>query len=187
MKKIFGAMVLVMLLAGAGSARGQEQRGRLLAEGSYFSVYAEPGVDVYRLLTKIDYEYLVQPRAFGAEKQENLNDILARTLDGLYQEVSDILDIHIYSFKGKIVFVTDQPSLGQLLKEQYNLDFDERSIYYYDQNVIYVSASDMTPGMLGHEIAHAIISHYFVVPPPTKLQEVLAGYVEYTLRKNHRP
>jgi hypothetical protein len=38
--------------------------------------------------------------------------------------------------------------------------------------------------VLGHEIAHAIMSHYFVVLPSEKIQEVLAGFVEYQLRKN---
>jgi len=36
---------------------------------------------------------------------------------------------------------------------------------------------------LGHEIGHAVISNYFVVQPPIRIQEVLAGYVEYQLRK----
>jgi hypothetical protein len=40
--------------------------------------------------------------------------------------------------------------------------------------------------MLGHEIAHAIISSFFIVPPPEKIQEVLAGYVDYSLLKKSR-
>jgi hypothetical protein len=50
--------------------------------------------------------------------------------------------------------------------------------------MVYISYPEMTIGMLGHKIAHAIISHYFVVPPPAKIQEVLAGYVEYSIRKS---
>ena len=40
--------------------------------------------------------------------------------------------------------------------------------------------------VLGHEIGHAVISHYFVVLPSVKVQEVLAVYVEYQLRKTER-
>jgi hypothetical protein len=50
-------------------------------------------------------------------------------------------------------------------------------------NTIYVSLKDVSLGMLAHEVAHAIISSYFVVAPPEKVQEVLAGYVEYSIRK----
>jgi hypothetical protein len=32
-------------------------------------------------------------------------------------------------------------------------------------------------------MAHALISNYFVVAPPPKVQEILAGYVEYSVRK----
>jgi hypothetical protein len=57
------------------------------------------------------------------------------------------------------------------------------SFYVYDLNTIYVSAGSFKREVLGHEIAHAVISHYFVVQPPMKAQEVLAGYVEYQLRE----
>jgi len=66
------------------------------------------------------------------------------------------------------------------------MDFRERSFYVFDSNTIFISYQDLTLGMLGHEIAHAVISGYFVVPPPDKVQEVLAGYVEYSLRKAAR-
>lgn len=33
-------------------------------------------------------------------------------------------------------------------------------------------------------MGHALMSHYFVVQPSVKIQEVLAGYVEYQLRKS---
>ena len=53
-------------------------------------------------------------------------------------------------------------------------------------NTIYASAENFKIGVIGHEIAHAVISHYFVVQPSVKIQEVLAGYVEYQLRKTDR-
>ncbi len=40
--------------------------------------------------------------------------------------------------------------------------------------------------LLGHEMGHVIISHYFVVPPSYRIQEVLTGYVEFQLRKSNR-
>ena len=37
-------------------------------------------------------------------------------------------------------------------------------------------------GILMHEMSHAIISRFFPVPAPVKVQEVLAMYVEYNLQ-----
>jgi hypothetical protein len=180
------ALAAFAMLLCASLAHGQEAPGQLIARGEFFSVYAPEGTDPYKILAKIDYDYLVHADSLRSREPRGTADMLASALDGLYREVSDILDIHIYSFRGTVVFVLDQPSLTGFLKKQFNLDFDERSIYYHEKNTIYVSIQDMTLGMVGHEMAHAIISHYFVVPPPPKLQEVLSGYVEYTLRKNHR-
>ena len=64
-----------------------------------------------------------------------------------------------------------------------NLDLDERSYYLHETNTVYISYKDLTLGMLGHEIAHAIISNYFVVLPSAEVQEILSGYVEYSLKK----
>jgi len=156
--------------------------GKQLASGAYFNVYAEGGIDAYAVLGKIDFNYLVYAQG-GPQQGESVSDILSKTLDGLYQEVSDILDIHIYSFKGAIQVLPDQRALSSFFKNAYNVDFSERSLYYFEKDTIYISLADMNVGILGHEIAHAIISHFFVVPPPAKIQEVLCGYVEYSLRK----
>jgi hypothetical protein len=50
-------------------------------------------------------------------------------------------------------------------------------------NTIYLSFNEMTLGIISHEMAHAIISNYFVTPPSPKIQEILSGYVEYSIRK----
>ena len=64
--------------------------------------------------------------------------------------------------------------------------YENEKFYFHDDKTIYISTEDLTLGMLGHEMAHAIISHYFVVPPPTKVQEVLSGYVDYSFQKKVR-
>ncbi len=156
--------------------------GTRIASGTYFDAFGDARADAYALLAKIDSSYLLYASG-GAGATDAVSDILAKTLDGLYQEVSDILDIHMYSFKGSVVAFADQPALERFLKQQYGIDFPERSLYHFEKNTIYISLADATVGMLGHEIAHAVISNYFVVPPPEKVQEVLCGYVEYSLRK----
>jgi hypothetical protein len=180
---------LIMLLAGLGlslsPAWAQGSKGTLIAEGQYFSVYADPPVDAYSVSSKLNYEYLVFGHGLAKGASGGHEQILSRSIDGLYLEVSDIIDIHVYSFKGIIRVLPDKQSLASMIKQEYNRDFSERSLYYLEKNTIYISQEDMTLGMLGHEMAHAIISNFFEVPPPPKTQEILSGYVEYTLNKTH--
>ena len=180
MKKFFGAIFIFVLLSGIAHAQAS---GNQIAGGTYFNVYSDGAADAYAVLSKIDLNYLVYSGS-AANGADNVSDMLAKTLDGLYLEVSDILDIHIYSFQGRIEILTDQNAVNSAFKNLFAQDFNERSFYIPEKNAIYLSFADLTLGLLGHEIAHAIISRYFVVPPPAKVQEVLSGYVEYKLRKS---
>lgn len=156
----------------------------LLLETKYFSVYGDRPFDTASFISKIRFNYTLPPESFTEEKKDSPKNVPAETVDALFSEVCDILDIHIYSYHGTIRIVPDQKSLKALIRQLYNVDFPERSIYIHDKNTIYISFEDLTVGMLGHEMAHAVMSHYFVVAPPAKVQEILAGYVEYNIRKS---
>jgi len=153
----------------------------LLVESKYFSIYAYKNLDIPYLLIRLNFEYLLHSQNLGSST--DTKSLLADTLDALYLEVSDILDLHVYSYHGKIYLLKDKDSVSSVFFQYFGRSFPEKSFYLHEKNSIYISCADITLGMLGHEIAHAVISHYFVVPPSAKIQEVLAGYVEYSLRK----
>lgn len=176
------AVIFCVCLCASAAGVCAGEPGQQVAESAYFTVYADRATDAYTILSKLDFNYLAHANT-AAQGDTGVQQELARSLDGLYAEVSDILDIHIYSYHGKIVVLADQPALQALAKQKFGVDFNERSVYWHEQNTIYISLVDLTAGMLGHEMAHAIISHYFIVPPPVTIQEVLSGYVEYQLRK----
>lgn len=182
--RILRGLIFTVLLGtiGFGFCR-QVFAGELafLAKGKYFSVYTSESIDLSSVLNRLNFEQFAHFDSPGGEF--DLTSLLAKTLDGLYLEVSDILGIHVYSYHGKIVFLSDRNQINSMFQTYFGRDFPERSFYIHEKNTIYISAADITSGMMGHEISHAIISHYFVVPPPAKVQEVLSGYVEYSLRK----
>lgn len=155
-------------------------------ESKYFVIYYKPDIDSLDIAQKIDFgpslHLLKNPAASG----KNPEAILSKAIDSLFLEVSDILDIHIYSFKGNIKVCRDLNSLNRIFEGLYNKTISTPSFYISDTNTIYISLADLRAGMLGHEMAHAVINRYFVVLPPMKVQEVLAGYVEYQLRKKQK-
>ena len=157
-------------------------------KGRYFNTYVQSGIDKVGLLEKLNAGYFLQrARALSDtdyRKGDSLDDQIAKTLDAIYLEVSDILDIHMYSFSIDLEILPGRDTLSEELVKYFNKRLDMPSFYFYDRNKIYISYADMTLGMLSHEIAHAIVSHYFVVPPPVKVQEILAGYAEYSIRKS---
>lgn len=183
-RSVYFISFLIIILFSYQFVFSEEANTPLIVKSKFFSIYADRDFDLDLLLDKINFNYFLHPDGLLKKSSRDKKEILATTLDTIFLEVSDILDIHIYSFQGRIEILVDQNAVSSVFKNFFAQDFTERSFYIPEKNAIYLSFADLTLGLLGHEIAHAIISRYFVVPPPAKVQEVLSGYVEYKLRKS---
>ncbi len=149
-------------------------------EGKYFTVYYSPQIEIPSLLQKLNItssDNLMVGRPINQELG------LAEMLDVLFLRAGDILDMHLYSFHGTIKISKDSFQMNNIYNYLFRKNETPRSFYVYDLNTIYTSAENFTRDIIGHEIAHAVISHYFVVQPSVKVQEVLAMYVEYQLKR----
>ena len=70
-------------------------------DSKYFKLTIHPGVNKTELLKKLRADYFLQMGAAFSGDRSNSTDIdrlLARTLDAIYLDVSDVLDIHMYTF-----------------------------------------------------------------------------------------
>ncbi len=179
--------IFSILMTVSGSVSVEASQGSIVTifESRYFTIKAFEGLNVTELLKKLNYDYFLQVDTFLKDTPAVAapDVLLARNIDAIYAEVQTVLGLEVSAFHGTILICPDQLSVQEEFRKIYGMDFQERSFYVFDLNTIFISYQDLTLGMLGHEIAHAVISGYFVVPPPTKVQEVLAGYVEYSLRK----
>ena len=150
-------------------------------EGGHFTIYYAPKIDSIGLAQQLNISPADKILASGSTK--GLSG-LAGMVDTLFTQVCDILDMQLYSYQGSIKICQDYNQLNQIYKTLFSEDLGGMFAFYVnDFNTIYISQENFKRSVLGHEIAHAIISHYFVVQSPLKVQEVLAGYVEYQLRK----
>ncbi|MCM8773150.1 MAG: hypothetical protein NC820_00200 [Candidatus Omnitrophica bacterium] len=155
----------------------------LSLESRHFHIYIHPEINTVQLLDKLKVKYFLSLYSESLKK-DDLEYLLKNLLDAIYLETSDALDIHMYSFQINIDILPNRQYLNRLLAPYFRNFSSSPSFYVYEQNKIYISFEDMTLGILVHEIAHAIVSHYFVIPPPTKVQEILSGYAEYLVNKS---
>jgi hypothetical protein len=185
-KTIIPAIVVFFLQSGLVFALeiedGFGSAGKI--ESKHFVVYYTPQVDIAGLVQRLNIspsDRLLAGQAInrgGPYESE-----LAEMLDTLFMQVCDILDMQLYSFQGNIKICQDSGQLNKIYNGLFNRGLTANSFYVYSFNTIYISMPEFKREILGHEIAHAIISHYFVVQPPIKIQEILAQYTEYNLRK----
>lgn len=57
------------------------------------------------------------------------------------------------------------------------------AFYYHGNRNIAVAIDNITDYILAHEIGHAIISAYFIPPPPGRMQEILCQYMDKHFRE----
>jgi len=153
-------------------------------EGKHFTIYYATQLDIPSLLQQLNIQPSDKILAGESVNKDTSYDELgmADMVDTLFMRVCDILDMHLYSFQGNIKICKDSEHLNRIYKNLFDKNIQAGSFYVYSLNTIYISKDTFKRGILGHEIAHAIMSCYFVVQPSVKIQEVLAGYVEYQLR-----
>ncbi len=151
----------------------------------HFNVEFIEKTDVYKLFERISLN--TANYEFHLSENKDIETALINNLDQIYLEVCAALDIHMESFMINLKVFSSRLSLGDALFSLYGKRMDALpSFYFFETNTIYISLEDITAGMFAHEVAHALISHYFVVPPPQRIQEILAGYAEYTIKKKNR-
>jgi len=90
--------------------------------------------------------------------------------------------VHIQGSESRQVrVVLDGVTLNNLSDNFADLGVDYIAFYSRRYETIYISVDDAHIGVLAHEISHAIMDHYFGVPPPAKINEVLGQFVEIHL------
>jgi len=155
-------------------------------EGKYFTIYYSQQIDISKLSRQLDITAMDKILAGKSVGEDIASEPeLAKMVDILYGLVGDMIDMHVYNFKGGIKICEDQAQLNNIYKNLFNKDLVSYMVSFYvsDTSTIYISGESFKREILGHEIAHAIINHYFVVSPPVKVQEILSKYIEYQLRK----
>lgn len=153
-------------------------------EGKYFTLYYSSelkpvGLDKQLNITRKD-QILV-----AAAQPISTNEPFSEMLDILFLRVSDLLDIHLYSFHGVIKVCKDYASLNNIYKEMFNDDLEgQHSFLIKNLNTIYISAESFSREVIGRELVYAILSQYFQVQTPIRVQDVLANYVVYQLKND---
>ena len=188
--KIIIATVLLFQAAGVLYAADDNFGPAKKTESAYFTIYSPVEADENSLARKLNVglaQGVLSGEAGGGQNPPTYADLEFRSmLDALFLDVSGMLDMRINSFTANIKICRDENQLKEIYSILFeNAEFgDKCSFYLYSTNTIYVSSEHVAKEILGPEIARAIISRYFLVQPPAKVQDLLINFVETQLRKD---
>ena len=152
----------------------------------HFTILYKTGVDINNLNSQLTVSHADQVLANQVVYASSPEALLSSTVEVLFVRASDVLDMHIYSLKANIKIFATQADLTAFYNNLFHTHIPCTGYGFYldDTKSIYMSAENFRREILGHEMGHAIMSRYFVVQPSVRIQEVLAGYIEYQLRKS---
>jgi hypothetical protein len=166
------AACLVLLLCRPIPLRAQETQHQNYST-LYATVYFEKLDDLYRFTRNIGSGI-----SFLGESPER-NPLLAKKrVDKIVDKVMSLLDMRPADFHFSI-YLCRTTAEFETAYRRLGIKSDVPAAFYSHLNRgITVSLEDINDGMLAHEIAHAVICAYFGAPPPARMQEVLAQYVD---------
>nr|MBF0223689.1 hypothetical protein [Desulfobulbaceae bacterium] len=179
--KISAVLAVVLLVFVCDTASGAElQSTWLTLETHYTRVFFQTESDVRIFNEKIHFKRAAAGLStfFSAKKGSGAAGELALKMDGLFGRVQEILDMRKAMEKVSIKVYSDKSKLQAAYNKFHSGQCRIRAWYVFEENSVYVSAADVNAGMLGHELAHAIIDHFLQVKPPKATAEILARYVD---------
>jgi len=112
-------------------------------------------------------------RIGGLKFDQNVEASLAKSrVDRIIERVQTVLDMYPEDFHIDIYLTAP---------------YKDGNIAFYSETTgsITVYVDRVTDGVLAHEIAHAVMYEYFEVPPPRKVQEILARYADLHLWQDY--
>lgn len=149
-------------------------------ETGYFKVCHQPDTDL-----KIIERRLHKRSSYFEEGRGNygtgIEGKIAYQLDMLCNKAQDILDMRPYLNKIVVKIFSDEEELDKEYFEIFHVSKNFKSFYIHAYKTIYTSEENISDSLIVHEMAHAIVDHYFSVLPPAKVSEVLASYVDIHL------
>jgi hypothetical protein len=103
---------------------------------------------------------------------------LAQYLDQLFKRVQLVLDMPLPGLRVEIQIHGSEDGVKRAFTALNGGSTDAPAFYWQKTNTIHIQTGCLTVGMLGHEMGHCIIDHYFAIQPPTKIAEMLCHYVD---------
>ena len=160
-------------------------KGWRVINTEHSTIFCHPQVDLKKVNSKIRirfYDIELDKRHYSQIDDSDAGE-LARKFDQLFAKVQKILDMYPRRMKLEVRVYKTQAQLDDAYAEIFGNFNRQRmiSFYIHKYQTIYTTQQAIRQGVLAHEMAHAVVDHYFLIRPPESVREILSQYVEMHL------
>ncbi len=175
-------VVLFLFLPwGVAAAKPAEQIAWHTIETKHTFIYYQNADDLKEFDDQVDFSPegggLIKS-LFSSSNPKNLPEKIARKVDLIFEKVQEILGMRKKMKKVRINLYSNKQQLGAAYEELFKKKCRVRAWYLYNFDTIYCNVSDISAGILAHEMGHHIIDHFLIIRPPRATAEILARYVD---------
>jgi hypothetical protein len=144
--------------------------------------YAGPE-DLARLDRRLDVDIIDRSllRAFGffvRPDDPKLPARVAAKIDAVTRRVQEILGMFPKGFNVRIFLFHDGRALDAFYRKRFLRPAPSHGLYNPREHAVYLDLSKVNEGVLAHELGHAVITVFSVIPPPSATQEILCQYID---------
>lgn len=125
-------------------------------------------------------------RSFGflsAQRADRLNESLKTKILSILHKVQLILGMRLKKVKLDLFLFETRQDFDRFYMTTFGFPSPAHSIYKPERNAIYLTLSELTTGVLAHEMGHFVICAYCLVPPPANAQEIMCQYLDKHIRE----
>jgi hypothetical protein len=105
-------------------------------------------------------------------------DEVKNKVDVIIEKVESVLEMFPRNLRFTVMLLPGEKDVQKVYREKYRAEVDYIAFYSPRDETVYVSVDDIRRGVLAHELAHVVVDHYYGVPTPVRIHEILARFAE---------
>ncbi len=161
--------------------------GFLEVKGNTVNLYYLPGTNLRKIEARLrtrDLPVAPQYRDLFVNPSYPVESRISARLQFMLMRVEDVLGMKPMIARVDLKVLRTRKELQDQCANLTHSREDYKSFYAHDLRTIFSSEQDIIDSIVAHELGHAVIDHYFTVPPPGKVAELLAAYVDEHLERD---
>jgi hypothetical protein len=158
--------------------------GWISIKGNSITILYLPDANIRKLEARLrerDVPINQEYRMLLSNRSLSMEDRLKARVEIILLRVEDILGMDPKDLHVKIRVFKTRKDMNDAYAWMFNEQANFKSFYIHYFQSVYTNEQDFIDSVMAHELGHAVIDHYFSMPPPTRMAELMATYVDAQL------
>ena len=109
---------------------------------------------------------------------DTIGDEVIAKINFIVEKVMAVLDMFPPDIRFSMVILPTEKEVQQDFYRIYHVKVEYIAFFSPSENTVFYSVNNINLRVASHEIGHMVVKHYFKIPPPQRIHELLAQFAE---------